>query len=134
MYDRNIDACQEEIAPVEPVPVYTVNPDRVTIPPKSSCQLEFFGFSAQPGQLEEHFICSLGTGVKVKQTVFDITVRCALLTFQKFMRHGLLINALGVCSFSKSCIPQPTYLHAELVNVTLSYASKQYLLAAVFIG
>ena len=83
MCDRNIAACQEEIAPVEPVPVYTVNPDRVTIPPKSSCQLEFFGFSAQPGQLDEHFICSLGTVVNVKQTGFDITVRCALLTFQK---------------------------------------------------
>lgn len=76
---KNLYVWQEEIAPVEPVPVYTVNPDRMTIPPKSSCQLEFFGFSAQPGQLEEHFVCSLGTGVKLKQTVFDITARCVLL-------------------------------------------------------
>ena len=61
---------------VEPVPVYSVNPDRVTIAPKSSCQLEFFGFSAQPGQIEERFICSLGSGVKSKQTIFDIVARC----------------------------------------------------------
>ena len=60
---------------VEPVTVYTVNPDRATIPAKSSCQVEFFGFSAQPGQVEEHFTCSLGNGVKSKQIVFDITVR-----------------------------------------------------------
>lgn len=58
-----------------PVPVYSVNPDRVTIAPKSSCQLEFFGFSAQPGQIEERFICTLGNGVKSKQTVFDIVAR-----------------------------------------------------------
>lgn len=82
MQDISFDFCQEEISAVEPVPVYTVSPDRLTIPPKSSCQLEYFGFSAQPGQLEEHFVCSLGTGVKVKQTVFDITVRCVLLTLQ----------------------------------------------------
>ena len=61
---------------VEPVPVYSVNPDRVTIAPKSSCQLEFFGFSAPPGQIEERFICSLGSGVKSKQTIFDIVARC----------------------------------------------------------
>lgn len=60
---------------VEPVPVYSVNPDRITIAPKSSCQLEFFGFSAQPGQIEERFICTLGNGVKSKQTVFDIVAR-----------------------------------------------------------
>ena len=95
MYDQNFDICQEEIAAVEPVPVYTVSPDRVTIPPKASCQLEFFGFSAQPGQLEEHFTCSLGTGVKLKQTVFDITVRWALLSLQTW--HGLLIKVLTIC-------------------------------------
>ena len=66
---------QEETAVVEPVPVYSVNPDRITIAPKSSCQLEFFGFSAQPGQNEERFICTLGSGVKSKQTVFDIVAR-----------------------------------------------------------
>ena len=60
---------------MEPVPVYSVNPDRITIAPKSSCQLEFFGFSAQPGQIEERFICTLGNGVKSKQTVFDIVAR-----------------------------------------------------------
>ncbi len=47
----------------------------MTIAPKSSCQLEFFGFSAQPGQIEERFICTLGNGVKSKQTVFDIVAR-----------------------------------------------------------
>ncbi|KAL0040642.1 hypothetical protein WJX79_000331 [Trebouxia sp. C0005] len=68
-------AKQEEVAVVEPVPVYSVIPDRITIAPKSSCQLEFFGFSAQPGQIQERFICTLGTGVKSKQTVFDIVAR-----------------------------------------------------------
>ena len=55
--------------------MYSVNPDRITIAPKSSCQLEFFGFSSQPGQIEERFICTLGNGVKSKQTVFDIVAR-----------------------------------------------------------
>ena len=55
--------------------MYSVNPDRITIAPKSPCQLEFFGFSAQPGQIEERFICTLGNGVKSKQTVFDIVAR-----------------------------------------------------------
>ena len=63
---------------MEPVPVYSVIPDRITIAPKSSCQLEFFGFSAQPGQIQERFICTLGTGVKSKQTVFDIVARCVV--------------------------------------------------------
>ena len=50
------------------------------IPSKSSCQLEFFGFSAQPGQLEEHFVCTLGGGVKAKHVVFDFDVRCVVLS------------------------------------------------------
>ncbi len=58
--------------------MYSVNPDRITIVPKSSCQLEFFGFSAQPGQIEERFICTLGNGVKSKQTVFDIVARSVI--------------------------------------------------------
>lgn len=55
----------------ELVPVYSVNPDRAQIAPKSSCQVEFFGFSATAGQFQEHFICSLGSGAKSKQNVFD---------------------------------------------------------------
>ena len=78
--------CQEEIAPVEPAAVYTVNPDRVTLPAKSSCQIEFFGFSAQPGQIEEHFICTLGSGVKSKQVVFDITARYIVLASHDLMQ------------------------------------------------
>ena len=66
---------QEDIAAVEPVPVYSVNPDRVTIPAKGSCQVEFFGFLGQPGQVEEHFLCTLGSGGKSKMTVFDTVAR-----------------------------------------------------------
>lgn len=61
--------------------MFSVNPDKMTIPSKTSCQLELFGFSAQPGQLEEHFVCTLGGGVKAKHVVFDFDVRCILLPF-----------------------------------------------------
>ena len=95
---------QEETAPAEPVAVYTVNPDRVTIAAKSSCQLEFFGFSTQPGQIEEHFVCSLGNGVKSKQTVFDITARCVYTTYC-FRLQALLL---------------PQCWHIQICNTSLS--------------
>ena len=60
--------------------MFSVNPDKMSIPSKTSCQLELFGFSAQPGQLEEHFVCTLGGGVKAKNVVFDFDVRCILLS------------------------------------------------------
>ena len=59
----------------ELVPVYSVNPDRAQIPAKSSCQVEFFGFSATAGQFQERFTCSLGSGAKSKQNVFDFIAK-----------------------------------------------------------
>lgn len=75
---------------VEAVPVYAVNPDRVTIAAKSSCQLEFFGFSAQPGQIEERFVCTFGSGAKSKQIVFDMLAR--------FDTHLLAADFLSLCT------------------------------------
>ena len=59
----------------ELVPVYSVTPDRTQIAPKGSCQLEFFGFSATAGQFQERFTCSLGSGAKSKQNVFDFVTK-----------------------------------------------------------
>lgn len=81
---------QEETTVVEPVPVYAVNPDRVTIAAKSSCQLEFFGFSAQPGQIEERFVCTFGSGAKSKQTVFDMLARSDT--------HVLAVDCISLCT------------------------------------
>ena len=91
------DMCQEEIAAVEPVPVYSVNPDKMTIAAKSSCQLEFSGFSAQPGQLDEHFLCSLAGGTKTKHVVFDTTARCVVLAFRP---HLQVYNPICPARFS----------------------------------
>ena len=75
---------------VEAVPVYAVNPDRVTIAAKSSCQLEFFGFSAQPGQIEERFVCTFGSGAKSKQIVFDMLARLDT--------HLLAVDCISLCT------------------------------------
>ena len=77
------------------MPVYLVNPDRVTVPAKGSCQVEFFGFLGQPGQVEEHFLCTLGSGGKSKMTVFDIVARADAL--------------VSLCSFTcQSCCCLPS--------------------------
>jgi len=81
--------------------VYSVNPDRITIAPKSSCQLEFFGFSAQPGQIEERFICTLGNGVKSKQTVFDIVAR-SVVNMPSAASQQPLQSCKGACLHSRS--------------------------------
>lgn len=81
--------------------MYSVNSDRITIAPKSSCQLEFFGFSAQPGQIEERFICTLGNGVKSKQTVFDIVARSVVnMPFAVSQQHRQ--PRKGACLHSRS--------------------------------
>lgn len=100
-YECMLAIFQEEIPYVDPVAVFLVTPDKMTIPSKSSCQLELFGFSAQPGQLEEHFVCTLATGVptlgaavKAKHIVFDFDVRWGvLLVVFQFVStlHSLLI-------------------------------------------
>ena len=95
---------QEDTPVVEPVPVYAVNPDRVTIAPKSSCQLEFFGFSAQPGQIEERFVCTFGSGAKSKQTVFDMLARSDT--------HMLAVECITLCTAD-------THVLAENLGISL---------------
>ena len=68
-------ALQGEAAAQEPTAVYTVNPDRCIIPAKSVREFEFVGLSALGGVIEEHFVCSTGSGGKSRQVVFDINIR-----------------------------------------------------------
>ena len=82
----------------ELVPVYSVNPDRAQIPPKSSCQVEFFGFSATAGQFQERFTFSLGSGAKSKQNVFDFIAK-----YVQAQLYTTLPNACCYTSLDVSC-------------------------------
>lgn len=110
---------QEEMPYVDPVAVFLVSPDKMTIPSKSTCQLELFGFSAQPGQLEEHFVCTLATGVptlgaavKAKHIVFDFDVRCVVLLVLFLFVTTLHFNiSCTVCSHLAAHMQRHNFLH-----------------------